>query len=314
MKKHLIFLLAALVLIFSSASALADPMPKKKDPFHMTKRMIEEELQPQFKINNVTEQRVIEPTIVTEPTTVLRIVMIGYPLKKLPGPKEAMKDREKPEYADLILVPVNSAFLPDKSLQFSLPSYTKGTEDYFFSQYGFEWRRMNTPLKHFTVYAGSNKECHVFASADLQFLLKMKSALMLRNGFSPVEYLTEALSVHDLDNVTAESASVTLPDYGNAALPYLQKEIRRMMELDESANPHFRVLVRINTPEACTLINQYVADNPSEDKVLLPIFDAISTCKWINPYLVPTYRVMFERQLVLPFLVEAYQKIGLQKE
>lgn len=217
------------------------------------------------------------------------------------------------EYADILMIPVRSTFRLDKALQLDAKKTDPATADFFYSQYGFQWRYLESGLKHYTLYLGRNKDYYFFGTSNLPFLVKVKKLLALKGGFSVEEYLSEALSVQDAEDRTAEEASVLLPESGNRALPYLKSSIQAITELDEGAYPHFRVLAKIATPEAFEMMNSY-ADDASLKYVLLPLFDAIISGKLINKQLLPCYYAMLREQVAITFAAEALAMLNLRTE
>lgn len=241
--------------------------------------------------------------VTAQPITAFRSIFVTKPVTEKSGA----------EYADILMIPVKSTFRPDKALQLDTKKTDKATADFFYSQYGMQWRFLESGLKHYTLYLGRSSEYYYFGAANLPFLVQLKKKLNLQGGFLPEEYLAEALAVQDANDQTAESASTLLPEYGNKALPYLKGSIRAITELDEGAYPHFRVLARIATPEAFAMMNSY-ADDASLNYILLPLFDAIITHKLVNKALIPCYYAMLREQVAITYAAEALTQLNMRTE
>lgn len=267
---------------------------------------------PLYKKNSVTEETVrFNGTV---PIRVARVILSGDPVRLLmTGAKKSETAKLKPEYIDVLIVPAGktSPFALNTALSLREEKVGKGDENLFFHQYGFAWRRLTCGLKRFTEYLGRDAHYYYFASSNLPALLKLREGLKLNGGFDEPSALASALRVRDAGDVTAETASLQLPKYGNDALPYLMREIRETTALDEPVYPHFRVLVRIATPEALQVVNRFAASD--DRKILLPLYDAIMSARLADPALEPCYFSMIRNQIGLPYVIDAYEKMNRKK-
>ena len=305
MKKWILLILPLLLL---TGSLSADDAQKNLDA---ASSAIREMGKPYYKITNISRLTVNKPVLGKAPFTAYRIILSGKPLKALPRKDEdtAIKQRLNiPEFADIILIPTTSeVFRLDKALSLFKPTTQQGMENLFYEQYGFQWRKLDSNLKRYTLYVGQNEHFYCFAASNLSFLLRLQASLKLQDGFSPVEYLTEALSVNDLFNTTAATALHQLPYCGNEALPYLKREIDSANEEDELISHCFQVLAKIGTPEAYNLMNHYATDDRDQE-ILTPLFDTILASKLIKPDLLPCYRLMLRKQHGIEFACAAMDK------
>ncbi len=311
MKKWIISLLPLLLL---AGSLCADDTQADLDAACKT---IREMGKPYYKISNVSPLTVTNPVPAGSTFTAYRLILTGNPLKTLPRKNDdpAIKQRlEIPEVADIILIPVTCAvFRLDKALAQHKPVSQAGMENLFYSQYGFQWRKLASNLKRYTLFIGQNKQFYCFAASNLPFLLRLQASLELQNGFPPVEYLTEALSVNDLFNTTAVTALHQLPFYGNETLPYLEREIDSAGD-DEGLLSHcFLVMTKLGTPEAYALMNHYATED-QEPELLTALFDTIIAEKVIRKELLPCYRLMLRKQQGIEFACAAAVQCGQQPE
>lgn len=306
MKKKLILLLLPMLLLTGSLSA-GDLTKQLAD----TKTALEGMGKPYYKITNISQVAIQNPALGKQGFSAFRVILSGTPLKHLPGLQEdqtAARRLNIPEIIDLILIPVdNGVFRLDKSLGLSEPTTQKETQALFYEQYGFQWRKLDSNLKRYTLYVGKNEHFHCFAAGNLSFLLHLQIRLKFQDGFSPVEYLTEALTVNDFYNTTSATALHQLPMYGNACLPYLEQGINAAFDEEELLSHYFQVIAKINTPEAHALMNKYATDD-QDDELLTPLFDTIIAAKLIKPELLPCYRLMLRKQHGIEFACAAMDK------
>lgn len=279
------------------------PEPAKKLTMPDELYVISEHFKKDYRRTSVSGYMIDNKALTEQPITAFRSIFVAKPVAEKSGP----------EYADILLIPIKSTFRLDKALQLDTKKTDPATADFFYSQYGFQWRFLESGLKHFTLYLGRSKDHYIFGTSNLPFLVKLKNRLHLRGGFLPEEYLAEALSVQDANDQTAEEASQLLPEYGNKALPYLKNSIQVISELDEGAYPHFRVLARIATPEAFAMMNSY-ANDPSLRFILMPLFDAILTHKLVEKALLPCYYAMLREQIAITYAAEALVKLNMRTE
>ena len=305
MKKWILLLLPLLLL---TGNLCADDTEKHLEA---ARKMLQEMGKPYYKITHASRLTVNNPDLGGTPFTAYRIILTGTPLKALPLEKAdaAIKQRLNiPEIADLVLIPVTSdVFRLDKALGLFKPTTRKGMEALFYEQYGFQWRKLDSNLKRYTLYVGQNEHFYCFAASNLSFLLRLQASLKFQDGFSPVEYLTEALSVNDLFNTTAATALHQLPYCGNDALPYLKREIDSAEADEELASHCFQVMAKIASPEAFAAMNHYATDD-REPEILTPLFDTIMAAKLIKPDLIPCYRLMLRKQHGIEFACAAMDK------
>ena len=305
MKKWILLILPLLLL---TGSLAADDTQKDLDAASST---IREMGKPYYKITHASRLTINNPALGSAPFTVYRLILSGTPLKALPRKDEDATIQQRlniPEVADIILIPTTSeVFRLDKALSLFKPVNQSGLENLFYTQYGFQWRKLDSNLKRYTLYIGQNEHFYCFAAGNLSFLLRLQASLKLQDGFSPVEYLTEALSVNDLFNTTAATALHQLPFCGNDALPYLKREIDSAGDDGELLSHCFQVIVKIGTPEAYTLMNHYATDD-QEPEVLTPLFDTILAAKLVKPDLIPCYSLMLHKQYGIEFACSAMDK------
>ena len=309
MKKTALRNLFVLSVFLFSAWAAAAGGPEQPDAVSREADAVRKKLivsfYPVYKAISFTPFMVDNPDIANEPFEAFRIVFSGSPLKEiLKNSKKA--DDARQEFGDIVIVPVKSPFRIDKALALNKETVVRGSP-FFFTKFGFQWRSIRSEIKRYTLYIGRNGSFYFFGSSNLPFLLHVGHYFKLTGGFSPMDCLADALSVHDAGNITSESASLYLPKYGNAALPYLAKAIRTTLTMDDRPFTHLRVVARIGTPEAYDFMNSLVdpAKHPGEE-ILLPVFDAILLFKLIDPRLAPCYKAMLDEQAALPFVLSAY--------
>lgn len=276
-----------------------------------TKKMMEEAGAPFYKITNISQLNINNPALGKTPFIAFRFILSGTPLKHLPGLKENQLASQRlgiPEIADIVLIPIdNNVFRLDKALDLSEPTTRQETQALFYEQYGFQWRKLESNLKRYTLYVGKNEHFYCFAAGNLSFLLHLQIKLKFKDGFSPVEYLTEALTVNDFYSTTASTALHQLPMYGNASLPYLERGINDAFDEEELLSHYFQVLAKIATPEAFALMNHYATDD-QETEVLTPLFDTIMAAKIIKPELLPCYKLMLRKQYGIEYASAAMDK------
>lgn len=314
--KHYLWLMIAAACIPLQAQGLDDDykpriIEKNKPPAVEEKKLtapdelyvISEHFKKDYRRTSVSGYVIDNKAVTEQPVTAFRSIFVAKPIT----------EKGAPEYADILMIPIKSTFRLDKALQLDAKKTDKATADFFYSQYGFQWRFLESGLKHYTLYLGRSKDHYIFGTSNLPFLVKVKNHLHLQGGFLPEEYLSEALSVQDANDHTAEEASNLLPGYGNKALPYLKSSIQAITELDEGAYPHFRVLARIATPEAFAQMNAY-ADDASLRFILLPLFDAIITHKLTEKALIPCYYAMLREQIAITYAAEALSKLNMRTE
>ena len=299
MRNRILFLLLPLLLLTGNLSANGINQILTE-----TRNALQKMGTPYYKITNGSQLTVNNPALGKAPFTAYRFILSGTPLKDLPLKEESPEIKQRlgvPEVADIILIPVESeVFRLDKALGLSEPESRKGLEQLFYNQYGFQWRKLDSNLKRYTLYAGKNRNFYCFAAGNLSFLLRLQDALEFKNGFSPVEYLTEALAVNDLFNTTAATALHQLPIYGNEALPYLKRELDSTPDEEDLISHYFQVIAKIGTPEAFALMNHYATDD-QEPEILTALFDTIIAAKLVKPDLIPCYRLMLRKQHGIEF-------------
>jgi len=315
-RNKLILVFACLCALCASLFADNTDVARMSDPgiAELRKKLVVT-FHPLYKVISFSSFMVENPEIAPVPFEAYRFVLSGTPLKDLLKDKRYAEAASKPEYADIIVIPVKSPFRIDKALQLKTENLDKQSADFFFSKYGFHWRNLKSQLKRYTLYVGRNESYYFFVSSNLSFIFHLGYTLKLQSGFSPVAYLAEALSVQDLGNITAETASRYLKKYGNDALPYIAKEINTCLKMDERPFIHFRVVASIGTPEAFEFMNRMAAPEKSPGlNILLPVFDAIVLYKLIDPALAPCYKAMLREQTAIAFVIAAYRKMNRMKD
>lgn len=304
MRNRILFILLPLLLLTGMLCA-GDLTKQLTDTRDLLRKMG----QPYYKITHVSRLTVNNPALGKKPFTAFRFILSGSPLKDLPQKGETPEIQQRlaiPEVADLILIPVTGGeFRLDKALGLFEPSSRPGMEQLFYDQYGFQWRKLDSNLKRYTLYIGQNESFYCFAAGNLSFLLRLQAALKFKDGFSPVEQLTEALAVNDLFNTTAATALHQLPLFGNEALPYLKRELNAInAEEENEAAPYFQVLAKIGSPEAFALMNHYATDD-RETEFLKALFNTIMAAKLVKPALIPCYQLMLRKQHGIEFACAA---------
>ena len=303
MRKRILFFILPFLLLTGTLNA-EDHTKALAD----TKNMLLKMGYPYYKITHVSQLTVNQPALGKIPFTAYRFILSGSPLKDLPLKENTPEIRQRlaiPEVADIILIPVTSEkFRLDKALGLFEPISRQGMEQLFYDQYGFQWRKLDSNLKRYTLYVGQNESFYCFAAGNLSFLLRLQTALKFKDGFSPVEILTEALAVNDLFNTTAATALHQLPLYGKEALPYLQRELNAYTGEEDSASYYFQVMEKIGTPEAFALMNHYATDD-QEPEILNALFDTITATKLVKPELLPCYQLMLRKQYEIEFACAA---------
>ena len=268
-----------------------------------------------YRLVNRSPFKIANQEITAEPFTAYRLFYQGHPLKELKVPSSAnaaqAKEYERPAFADIVLIPVDSPFRLDKALKYSRPTTEKETAFLLFRQFGMEWRDLKnlSSLHSYTVYVGKNDDWYCFASANTSFLLMLQDTLKLKDGFVPMELLAEALFAADVANVTADTAMHMLAGYGNQALPHLDRAIQEAASLDDDTYRPFFALSQINTPEAFAMINRY-AEQTTDRNVLASLFRVILLNKVVSPALKPCYQKMLEHQAGVEELIRIYTQLG----
>ncbi len=245
------------------------------------------------------------------PVAASRLIYSGKPLHSLMKDNPQLSD--VPEFADIVLIPANSAFRPDKALALSEPESDPAAADFFFRQFGIEWRNLKSNLTYYTVYVGRNKDYYCFANSSLLFLVHLQKLLNLEGGFSPMEMLADALGNDSVDSFTADAAALKLTEYGDAALPFVEQAVADTLALDENVHRHTFVLFRIGTKSAREMINAYT-ESGMDKRLSQAIFAAILDNKAEHPGLKSTYGKMLEQQVGIKEMIELYRKMGWQEE
>lgn len=304
LRNPLLFLAFLLLACVPARAAQPGQEASRADDADAVRKKLIVAFYPVYKVVSFNRFIVDNPDIANQPFEAFRIVFSGSPLKQLL--KDSKETAARNEFGDIIIVPVKSPFRLDKALALNKETVVRESP-FFFSKFGFQWRSIRSDIKRYTLYIGKNDSFYFFGSSNLPFFFHLGYNFKLSGGFSPVDYLADALSVHDAGNITSESASVYLPKYGNAALPYLAKAIRSTLAMDEKPFAHFRVAARIGTPEAYDFMNSFVDPEKYPDQnILLPVFDAIVLFRLIDPRLAPCYKAMLREQAAVPFVLSAY--------
>ncbi len=272
---------------------------------------------PVYSLSGFSVQELENLKLASKPFITYRLVLTGEPLRGLINETDAVRTaRSKKinytEFADIVLIPENSGFRLDEAMLLANPENVQDGTSLFFKQYGLAWRNLSGGLKRFVAYVGSGQGYYWFAASNLPLLMKLREDFKLAGGFELEEYLAEALSAHDTGNFTAEMASRILPASGNKAIPHIRKAITDSLLMDDVPYPHFRALVRINTPEAFDVVNRYALSEDPE--ILLPLFDAVITCLEPQQELLPCYKAMLTQKIAIPRAIAAYEKLGRKDE
>ncbi len=298
-------LFITILMLFCAGQIYALPLPQ-------TIQKLSDFCKGNYQLISKKEIPITSAAVTAEPVSACRLIYSW----KMPPPeneKEKKNWQDVPEFADIVLIPADSAFRADKAVALSKAVADPAAKDFFFQQYGLEWRKLKSNLKYYTLYAGKNDDFYCFANASLPFLLQLRQVLELTGGFSTPEYLAEALGSGDTDAVTANTAMYMLPAFGNEAIPHVELGLEETAAMDEDTFRFFEVLLRIGTPEALQKINHY-AKNAESDYILFPLFDVILGNKVEDIDLLPCYERMLREQVAVKEMTALYQKLKLENE
>ncbi len=309
MKKYFTLLTLTILFLIAALPVQAqDAAPAQK--LQNTVKQITEYCKKEYRLLSQTALP-LTGSVAPAPVTACRLIYSGKPLKELRKENNALADI--PEFTDIVLIPTNSEFRLDKAIAQSTATSAPETRDFFFQQYGIEWRRLKSNLTYYTLYLGRNEDFYCFANGNLLFLLQLQAVLNLKDGFSPIEYLAKALGDNSVDAVTADSAVLLLPAYGDRAIPAIEEEIEETLALDDDISRHIEVLFRIGSTAALKKINSY-AETADDDAVLQPIFDVILRNKVEDADLKICYQRMLERQVGVKEIIALYKKMKWDAE
>lgn len=171
------------------------------------------------------------------------------------NPKELPRERN---HATVLIVPVE-AFPIENAVVLRKPEELEAEDmrPFFFSKFGFLWRKIQSQYEKQTLYLGSDGEFHFFADGDLAVLDRILTSLELKGGINPSYLLASGLIVKDEYNYTCRYAIMRLAEIKDPnAVRAIRSSIRHSADLEEYPFPQFTALSLMSIPEAHQEVNE----------------------------------------------------------
>lgn len=178
------------------------------------------------------------------------------------SPDDLPKERN---HATVLLVPAD-AFPIENAIVLRKPEELDAEDmrPFYFSKFGFLWRKIASQYEKQTLYLGRVGDFHIFADGDLSVLDRILTQLKPKGGVNLPYLLASGLLVKDAYNYTCRYAIMRLAETEDPnAVRAVRAMIRHSADLDEYPFPQFTALSLMSLPEAHRLVNEGAA---SEDR------------------------------------------------
>ncbi len=174
------------------------------------------------------------------------------------SPDELPKERN---HATILLVPAD-AFPIENAIVLRKPEELDAEDmrPFYFSKFGFQWRKIASQYEKQTLYLGRAGDFHIFADGDLSVLDRILTQLKPKGGINLPYLLASGLLVKDAYNYTCRYSIMRLAEMKDpSAVRAIRAMIRHSADLDEYPFPQFTALSLMDLPEAHQLVNEGTA-------------------------------------------------------
>jgi len=227
--------------------------------------------------------------------------------------EEEVKEEVKEDFAAITLIPVKAIRLSD-ALKLSAVGKPDETilQPLFFTKYGIMWRKLQTQYETFTLYLGSTKDFHVFASANISVIYTLYRYVNMKGGTDLISLFVDCLDIEDEDYFTNRFALVHLSEFGDVCIPTLQRAIKRVAASGIPPIQQFLGLTNIATPKALEIINE--ASDSDDPQIRDAVFTALIGMPSVNKELKHAYVRMVETREKVWAGFAACDLLGCAKE